>query len=57
MKYARDGAVRNREVRREAREGGKCAKVRANWHLGAALNWREKCEKAGAIEGEKQGAR
>ena len=36
-------------------EGGRCAEVCANWHSGAALNWREKRKKAGAIEGEKEG--
>ena len=42
-------------MRWEAREGGRCAEVRANWRPGAALNWREKREKAGSIEGEKEG--
>ena len=50
------GAVRSREVLREAREGGRCAEVRPNWRSGAALNRREKREKAGAIEGEKEEA-
>ena len=49
--------MRSREVRREAREGGRFAKLCDNWRSGAALNQREKHEKAGAIEGEKEGAR
>ena len=44
-------------MRWEVRESGRCAEVRANWRSGAALNRREKREKAGAIEGEKEGAR
>ena len=38
-------------------EGRRCAEVRANLRSGAAQNWWEKHEKAGAIEGEKEGAR
>ena len=40
-----------------AGESGKCTEVRANWRSGAALNRREKREKAGAIEGEKEETR
>ena len=36
-------------------EGGRCAEVRANWRSGVALNWQMKREKAGTIEGEKEG--
>ena len=43
-------------MHREEREGGRCAEVCADWHSGAAVNWREKCKKEGAIEGEKEGA-
>ena len=43
-------------MRWEAQEGGRRAEVRANWRSGAALNRREKHEKVGAIEGEKEGA-
>ena len=49
--------MRSREVRKEAREGGRCAEVRANWCPGAELNLQGKSEKAGAREGEKEGAR
>ena len=52
-----DHRKRNREVRREAREGTRCAEVRANWRSGAAQNQLEKHEKVGAIEGEKEGDR
>ena len=51
------GARRNLEVHREAEESGRCAEVRANWRSGAGQNRREKREKAGAIEGEKEGVR
>ena len=44
-------------MRKEARKGERCTEVRANLRSGAALNRREKREKAGAIEGEKEGAR
>ena len=45
------GGVRSREVRKEAREGRRCAEVRANWRSVAALNQQEKRKKMGAIEG------
>ena len=38
-------------------ETKRCAEVRASWRSGAVLNRQEKREKAGAIEGEKEGAR
>ena len=46
-------------MRWEAQEDGRCAEVRAsaNWRSGATLNQQEKREKAGAIEGVKEGAR
>ena len=44
-------------MRWEAQEGGRCDEVRTNWRSGAAQNWREKREKLGAIEREKEGAR
>ena len=44
-------------MRREAQECERFAEVRANWRSGAAQNRREKHKKAGAIEGEKEGAR
>ena len=43
-------------MRNEEQEGGRCTEVRANWRSGAALNQRERHEKAGAIEGEKEEA-
>ena len=48
------GFEKPRGAQRSARG---CGEVRTNWRSGAVLNRREKREKAGAIEGEKEGAR
>ena len=44
-------------MRREAREGGRCAEEHANWRSVAALNHQKKRKKAEVIEGENEGAR
>ena len=44
-------------MRKEEREGGRCAEVSTNWPSGATLNRREKHKKAGAIKEEKDVAR